>query len=167
MGCAFLSHYQLLSVGDKISFHLLKSSSPLHTTSSARKELRTIVDVLVVMKASSCQISYSWRSRSVLLENSNSYNSLGWLWSVCAQNQSRSISLPCPDCGSQFLLKFKVNAKDRKSNLLLGEIHKLKNFKWGIFHPQRTALRVTLCHLATLNILLILSFSSLKGLLDH
>lgn len=52
MGCAFLFNYQLLSVGDKISFHLLKSSSPLHTTSSARKELTTIVDVLVVMKAS-------------------------------------------------------------------------------------------------------------------
>lgn len=52
MGCAFLFHYQLLSVGDKISFHLLKSSSPLHSTSSAGKELTTIVDVLVVMKAS-------------------------------------------------------------------------------------------------------------------
>lgn len=86
----------------------------------------------------------------MLLENSTKYISLGWLGSVCAQSQPRSISLPCPDCGSQFLLKSKANAKGRNLNLLLGEIHKLKNFKWGIFHPQRTALRVTLCHLSTL-----------------
>lgn len=94
----------------------------------------------------------------MLLENSTIYTSLGWLWSVCAQSQPSSISLPCPDCGSQFPLKSKANAKGRKSNLLLREIHNLKNFKWGIFHPQRTALRVTLSHLSTLNILLILSF---------
>lgn len=121
MGWAFLFHYQLLSVGDKISFHLFKSSSPLHTTSSAGKELTTIVDVLVVMKASVFIVpALLFMEVCAAGKLHQLYTSLGWLWSVCAQSQSSSISLPCPACGSQFLLKSKVNVKDRKSNLLLG-----------------------------------------------
>lgn len=52
MGFAFVFHYQLLSGGDKMCLHLLKTSSPLHTVSLASKILRTDVDILVVVTAS-------------------------------------------------------------------------------------------------------------------
>lgn len=49
MGCDFLFHYQLLSGGDKTFLHLLKISSPLHTTSLASKVLRTNAGPLAVV----------------------------------------------------------------------------------------------------------------------
>lgn len=52
MGYAFLFQYQLLCGGDKMSLHLLKISSPLHTTSLASTVLRTDADILVVATAS-------------------------------------------------------------------------------------------------------------------
>lgn len=55
------------------------------------------------------------------------YTSVRWWWSVCTQNQAGSISLSWPDCVSQFLMESEVNAKARKPNSFLGEIHKWNN----------------------------------------
>lgn len=99
MGCAFLFQYQLLSVGDKISFHLLKSSSPLHTTSSAGKELTTIVDVLVVMKASVFIVpALLFMEKPVCAAGKLHYLHLSWVTVKCLCTKSVQLHLPALPC---------------------------------------------------------------------
>lgn len=147
--------------------HLLKISVPLHTTTLANKVLRTDMVMLVGVTGSVFITSYLWSSRPGLLEWDHPLHLCGVMVKyLCLK--SGWIYLPVLAWLCELIFtEIRSKWKEQKIKFILGRESQTEKLYIRHFSSRKDSTRGTLSHLSISNMLLVLSFPNLKGLLDH